>query len=224
MITARQKEIIIQVLNVFETGTPAGKYHSITVMADGINRSRQITYGRSQTTEQGNLKTLLEMYVAEGGKYAGELKSYIPAIKVVPLADDMYFRQLLRKSALEDPIMRRTQDSFFDQLYYQPAEQFFLGNGFSLPLSMLVIYDSYIHSGRVPAHLREKFAERVPVNGGAEKAWTAAYVDTRHRWLENHGNLLLRKTIYRTQCFKDQIDNDNWDLSKPLTVIGVKVG
>lgn len=164
------------------------------------------------------------MYVAEGGKYAGELKSYIPAIKVVPLADDMYFRQLLRKSALEDPIMRRTQDSFFDQLYYQPAEQFFQSNGFMLPLSMLVIYDSYIHSGRVPAHLREIFAERVPVNGGAEKPWTAAYVDTRHRWLENHGNLLLRKTIYRTQCFKDQIDNDNWDLSKPLTVIGVKVG
>ncbi len=53
----------------------------------------------------------------------------------------------------------------------------------------------------------------------------AAYVDTRHRWLANHGNLLLRKTIiYRTQCFKDQIDNDNWDLSKPLTVIGMKVG
>ncbi len=76
----------------------------------------------------------------------------------------------------------------------------------------------------MPAHLLEIFAERVPVNGVTEKAWTAAYVDTRHHWLENHGNLLLRKTIYRTRRFKDQIDNDNWDLSKPLTVIGVRIG
>ena len=73
------------------------------------------------------------MFVAEGGKHAGELKSYITAIKVGPLADDMYFRQLLRKSVLEDPIMR-------------------------------------------------------------------------------------------TQCFKDEIDSNNWDLSKPLTVTGVRVG
>ena len=29
--------------------------------------SRQITYGRSQTTEQGNLRNLLERYVALNG-------------------------------------------------------------------------------------------------------------------------------------------------------------
>jgi chitosanase len=224
MISANQKDKIIKVLNVFETGTPEGRYHSVTVMADGVNRSRQITYGKSQTTEQGNLKTLLEMYIAAGGKYGEDFKPYISKIKVIPLSNDMKFRLLLRKSALEDAIMRNTQDDFFEQLYYQPAEQFFNGNNFQTALSMLVIYDSYIHSGGVPRRLRERFPERTPINGGYESDWTTAYVNTRHHWLANHGNILLRKTIYRTQCLKNQIETDNWDLQNPIMANGVRVG
>lgn len=223
MLTTTQKSTILQVINVFETGKPEGNYSSVVVMRDGINRSRQITYGRSQTTEQGNLKTLLEMYVAKNGVFAAQFLPYLPKIRVEPLADDHDFKKLLKDSAKTDPIMRQCQDEFFDELYYQPAEQFFKGNKFTLPLSMLVIYDSFIHSGGVPSKLRQLFPERTPRNGGEEKAWVQAYVQTRHNWLANHGNKLLQKTIYRTQCFRDQIEANNWGFEHPIIANGVRV-
>ena len=74
MITATQKSKILQVVNVFETGTKQGKYDMLVIYADGINNSRQITYGRSQTTEQGNLKALLQLYILKKGKFAAQFQ------------------------------------------------------------------------------------------------------------------------------------------------------
>ena len=224
MISNRHKRTIEQVINVFETSTPEGKYDAVAVLRDGTGGSRQITYGRSQTTEQGNLKTLIEMYVAQNGIYADELALYLPKIKVEPLADDAAFKSLLKQSALQDPLMRQTQDEFFDQLYYQPAFHFFKGNEFRLPLSLLVIYDSHIHSGKVPPHLRNRFPERTPLNGGQEEAWVKAYVNTRHDWLANHTRPILRNTVYRTNFFKAQIREGNWKLRRPIEVRGVELG
>ena len=65
-ISANQKRKIIQVVNVFETGTPNGNYSNISIYADGPaiggQRIKQITYGRSQTTEYGVLKILIQEY------------------------------------------------------------------------------------------------------------------------------------------------------------------
>ncbi len=218
-----QKKIILQVVNVFETGTPEGKYDKITVLPDGRGGSRQITYGRSQTTEQGNLKALIELYIEKEGLFAAPFAAYLPKIGTQPLSQDVEFRRLLTKSARLDPVMRAAQDEFFDQLYYQPAESFFEYNRFELPLSMLVIYDSYIHSGSILPKLRNRFPERTPRNGGSEEAWIKAYVNTRHHWLANHNRHVVRKTIYRTQCFKNQIEAGNWEFEQPLMVQGVVI-
>ena len=45
--------------------------------------------------------------------------------------------------------MRQTQDAFFDKVYFQPAKAWADAHGFTLPLSMLVIFDSFIHSGQI---------------------------------------------------------------------------
>jgi chitosanase len=223
MISLQQKAKISRVVNVFETGTPEGKYDMLVVMADGKNKTRQITFGRSQTTEQGNLKALIEMYISIPGALAPKLATFVSLIGKQPLADNAEFKSLLRRSAREDEAMKTCQDDFFDKLYYQPAFHFFEKNQFTEGLSMLVIYDSYIHSGSVPAFLRERFPESIPLNGGDEKKWIAQYVNARHSWLSNHSNSLLRKTIYRTQCFKDQVAAGNWDLSAAVNANGVKV-
>lgn len=56
-MTVRERKPLIQrVVNVFETGTAEGKYDKLVIYDDGVNGSHQITYGRSQTTEQGNLE------------------------------------------------------------------------------------------------------------------------------------------------------------------------
>ncbi|MBA4407674.1 peptidoglycan-binding protein [bacterium] len=224
MITETIKRLITRVINVFETGTPEGKYSQITILADGKNGTRQITYGRSQTTEQGNLAKLIEMYIRNNGTYAEQFSKYINTIGKQPLVDNKTFKDLLRTAAKEDEIMRSTQDEFFDIAYYKPAYEFFEKNGFTLPLSMLAIYDSYIHSGSVPQFLRKRFGEYPPAKGGDEKKWITSYVDIRHQWLKYHTNPILQRTIYRTQCFKDQITSDNWQLDKlPVMANGVGV-
>ncbi|WP_395053203.1 chitosanase [Flavobacterium sp.] len=223
MITATQKSKILQVVNVFETGTKQGKYDMLVIYADGSNNSRQITYGRSQTTEQGNLKALLQLYIVKNGKFAVQFQPFIKDICKKSLVDNVAFKNLLRQSARQDVIMQQSQDEFFDKLYYQPAQHFFEKNLFKNALSMLVIYDNYIHSGSIPAFLRERFPENIPLNGGDEKKWIKQYVDTRHNWLANHSRKILQKTIYRTNCFKNLIASSNWDLSKVIDANGTLI-
>ncbi|RDC62875.1 lysozyme family protein [Adhaeribacter pallidiroseus] len=174
-ISNTQKSKVLKIINVFETGDPNGKYDSISIYKDATNKQGekmyQITYGRSQTTEFGNLKRLLELYMSRDGRFSALFQGYISKIGKEPaLHTNAQFKQLLRQAAREDIIMRASQDEFFDMYYYQPAFVWYRGFGFTEALSLLVIYDSFIHSGTVPDFLRKRFAERLPLNGGQEKA------------------------------------------------------
>lgn len=222
-LTAQQKRICEQVINVFETGSAQGNYSAIARFDDGPNRIRQVTYGRSQTTEYGKLHDLVKRYTESVGQLSEKLKPFIDKIGITPLVDDQAFLDLL-KEAGKDPVMQRVQDEFFDERYYQPAIKWAAKNGFTLPLSALVIYDSFIHSGSIPEFLRNRFPAKTPANGGNEKDWITEYVDARDNWLRNHSNTLLRKTVYRTECFQREIQRGNWDFSKlPVDAQGVKV-
>jgi chitosanase len=224
LLTETQKRVIQRVVNVFETGSPDGDYATISIYRDGPHDIRQITYGRSQTTEYGNLRQLVEQYVSAGGLFSQQLKSYATKVGSTPLTDDANFKNLLRRAGREDPLMRKTQDSFFDRLYYRPAIKWADAHGFKLPLSALVIYDSFIHSGSIIWVIRNMFPESPPSSGGNEKAWTRAYVNARHKWLGSHPRAVVRKTIYRTQCFKNEIQRGNWNLSQlPINANGVRV-
>jgi len=219
-----KKSLIQKIVNVFESGSPEGKYDTLVIYDDGVNNTHQITYGRSQTTEQGNLRQLIEMYVENNGKYAVDFVPYLEKIGSESLVDDENFKRLLKEAAQKDRMMRDTQDKFFDQFYWQPAVEFSKRNNFKLSLSMLVIYDSYIQSGSIPMFLRKRFKELTPVNGGDEKKWIESYVDVRHQWLKYHERPILRKTIYRTQVFINEMERGNWDLEKlPIDVNGTKV-
>lgn len=223
-IANTQKDKILKVLNVFETGSTEGKYDNISIYKDGtVNGQKvyQITYGRSQTTEYGNLKRLIELYISRKWKLADAFKPYVNKIGKSPsLRTNVAFKKLLKQAANEDTIMRTTQDEFFDMYYYQPGFNWFAGQKFTHALSLLVIYDSFIHSGGIPDFLRKRFAERTPFNGGNEQTWIKQYVDTRHEWLRTHSNTILQKTIYRTNCLKNQIKNNNWDLAKAINANG----
>lgn len=219
------KRKIEEVVNCFETGTPEGDYSDVTLFRDGPNRLLQVTYGKAGVTEYGgNLGKLLNQYVANKGQYAEDIKKYIPQLGNKPstLAVNPTFISLLKKAG-QDPIMKQTQDEIFDSEYWVPAEQFFKDNKFTTPLSMLVIYDSYIHSGKVPMFIRNRFAESIPSNGGNEKKWITAYVEARGQWLKFNSNPILRQTIYRTNTFKTIINNNDWNLEKPINANGVVV-
>lgn len=223
-LTAQQKRICEQVVNVFETGEIEGDYGALVTYADGPHDMRQITYGRSQTTEYGNLDELVQMYVDANGTFSEHLRPFLRKIGVTPLWENSEFKQLLRDAGRKDPVMQRTQDKFFDKRYFQPAMRWADANEFTLPLSALVIYDSFIHSGGIFDFLRKRFPEVPPAQGGDEKTWIKQYVDVRHEWLADHPREVVRRSVYRTRCFKREISRKNWKLSQlPINANGVNV-
>lgn len=212
---------IMKVLNVFETGTLNQDYSSVFVMADGPNGIKQLTLGKG-LTEFGNLPKLIEAYAEADGEFSEDLKPYVGRIGNKPsLHSDTQLKRIL-KEAGSDPVMQEAQNKIFSEKYWIPAKKFFDDNGFTEPLSMLVIADSTLHSGGIPSWLRKRFKETPPAAGGDEKTWISEYVRVRHDWLLSKGGL-LRKTVYRTNCFKEQIEKDNWNLEQPINANGIIV-
>ncbi|NBP02349.1 MAG: peptidoglycan-binding protein, partial [Proteobacteria bacterium] len=160
-----KKTKIQSIVNVFETGSIAGDYGCVSIYNDGPNGIKQVTYGKSQTTEFGNLKDLIKLYIEKNGQHADFFKPYVDQIGKKLLYNDQAFISEL-KLVGTDPIMITAQNEFFDNHYWLPALKFCNTNKFVTPLAGLVIYDSYIHSGSILSFLRNKFQERVPVTGG----------------------------------------------------------
>lgn len=225
-LTEVQKNKAFSVINVFETGKKTGGYGNVTILKDGSflrKDKKMVTFGSLQCTEEGNLKRLLTMYVQNGGEYAEYFKSKLPIIGKVSLVTDKVFIAALKASG-DDPIMQRTQDEFFDIVYGSKAYEFFDKNGFTLPLSYLVIFDSIIHSGQIFSFLRNRFKEVPPAQGGNEKVWITEYVKARRKWWLNHAHNphkgIIGKGTYRADCFLDAIQKDNWNLDVPINANG----
>ena len=212
-LTPMQNRMCHRILNVFETGSADGHYDAVSILNDGPGKIRQITYGRSQTTEYSNLRELVDMYVSAAGLFSAQLRPYLEKIGVTPLTDDAGFVDLLQRAAREDPVMHTVQDAFFDKVYFDPAMIWAKGHGFVKALSALVIYDSFIQSGRIRQELRSLFPEKPPVSGGREEVWVRQYVEVRHQWLGANSNLAVRPTIYRTRDLLREVNAGNWDLS-----------
>ncbi|WP_208827111.1 chitosanase [Bradyrhizobium neotropicale] len=223
-LTADQRLICERVINAFETGSMQGDYSNITIFPDGPNEIRQITYGRAQTTEYSHLRELVQMYVDAGGTFSNDLRPFLDRIGLVALVDDSNFKDLLRRAGRQDEVMRNTQDVFFDRAYFQPALSWAQLHGFSRALSVLVIYDSFIHSGGILGLLRSRFPEAVPARGGNEQTWISQYVSVRNDWLRNHPRPAVRASAYRTRDLLREIGRNNWDLSMlPISANGVQV-
>jgi len=223
-LSPTQRRVIERIVNAFETGSAEGDYGAISVYSDGPHGIRQITYGRSQTTEYGKLRLLVQRYVDAGGIYSSDLALYAGDVGSIPLTDDLAFRSLLRRAGREDPVMREVQDAFFEEEYFLPALAWADQHGFESALSALVIYDSFIHSGSILWLIRASFPESPPSHGGKERKWTREYVEARHKWLAAHPRAIVRKTIYRTRCFKRKIERGNWNLAlMPIRANGVAV-
>lgn len=218
------RTLILRVLNVAETGHPDGKPQAVYIYADGKNGRKQVTLGVGFTEDGGNLEKVLKRYIAKKGAFAGELSTHLPQIGKGTLATNKGFHQLLKKAGERDPLMVEAQKEVFIKAYLEPAFNWFTKNGFALPLSFLVIADSYLHSGGIREALRKSFKESPPAQGGDEKAWIRSYVEARHNWLSNHSNKLLRNTVYRTKSFREEIAKDNWMLDRlPINMNGVAV-
>lgn len=218
-----KKTKIEQIVNCFETGSAAGNYGSIDLFFDGPNKVKQLTFGRSCTTQYGHLPELLKNYIIAGGKYSEQISCCLKWNRnSISWTTDTEFHSFLKKSG-SDPIMIQCQDRLFDDKYWNPAMKWAETNGFKENLSLLVVYDSFIHSGSILQLLRKRFSAMVPQSGGDEKLWTTQYLDARHQWLKYHSNPILRNTIYRTTDMKRALSQNDWNLDLPFKANDVTV-
>lgn len=217
MLTPTQKQTAQSIVNIFETGSVLGNYGSVTVIAGDTGH---LTFGRSQTTlASGNLLALLQRYGANAGaRFAGRLQPWLPRFAAVDLRLDGELRlhNLLRATA-DDPIMRETQDVFFDEVYWRPAARSAANLGITSPLGVAVVYDSTVHGSWTK--MRDRTIQQAgSIAALGEREWIAAYVATRHAWLAAHPRSDLRRTVYRMEAFQRLIDQGYWGLELPLVV------
>lgn len=207
-----QRELtkIRNVLIVAEQGKQKMDYDAVYIYADGPGRVRQITLSIG-FTQYGNLGKVLAAYAKEGGKYGAELGAYVSRMSNPATVNDRKLIETLKKAGA-DPVMQKTQEEMFDLLYLAKAIEWGEKEGFQLPLSFLVIADSFLHSGSILSTIRNKFAEKTPASGGVERDWIEQYVDARHTWLATHSNKLLHNTVYRTKYYKRLISDGDWTL------------
>jgi chitosanase len=217
LLTTTQKKTSEAIINLFETSEVLGDYSKVTIISGDTGH---LTYGRSQTTlGSGNLHDLLQRYCANSGaRFGARLEPSLPrfAAHDLSLDEDIKLHNLLRASA-DDPVMRDTQDTFFDQVYWQPAARSAENIGISNPLGVAVVYDSFVH-GSWKA-MRDRTTQQVgSVASVGEQQWITAYVTTRRSWLATHPRADLRATVYRMDAFQRLIDQGYWGLELPLVV------
>ena len=220
--TALQRAAAQAIVNIFETGEVLGDYGQVTLIAGDTGH---LTYGRSQTTlGSGNLAPLLARYCANpGARFASRLQPFLArvAARDVALDRDAKLHNLLRAAA-DDPVMRGTQDVFFDTTYWQPAAQAAERLGIVSPLGVAVVYDSHVHGSW--ALLRDRTSQQAGVPAAlGERRWVEAYVAARHAWLATHDRSDLRATVYRMDAFERLIAQNHWGLDLPLVVRGREI-
>lgn len=222
MTTDLQKQTAQAIVNIFETGKVRGDYGRVTLL---IGDSGHLTYGRAQTTlASGNLYLLIKAYCDKpSATHALALKPYLPRLADMDLRldHDAAFRQLLADCG-NDPQMHEAQDQFFDRVYWRPATHVASLMGAHEALSVAVLYDSVIH-GSLSLMRAEVDAKHGLMSATGERAWIAAYVAHRRKWLSTHGNKLLRKTVYRMDAFASLIGQGNWSLDLPFSLCGVRI-
>ena len=222
MLTATQKKTAEALVNIFETGEVLGNYGQVTLIAGDTGH---LTFGRSQTTlGSGNLNELMQRYCANSGaRFGTRLASYLPRFAACDLKLDkeLNLHNLLRASA-DDNVMRDTQDTFFDETYWQPAAQTAERLKIISPLGVAVVYDSFVHGSW--KLMRNRTTQQVgDISSVDEQRWIAAYIAIRRAWLAENTRADLRATVYRMDTFQRLIDQGYWGLELPLVVRGQEI-
>jgi chitosanase len=204
------------IVSVFESERP-GDYGAI---ARDPNDAGGLSYGKHQAAlTKGTLFRLISRYCALDEAQCGvELKPYLPQMEAGDrkLDDNQILYGVLKKAA-KDPTMQKVQDAFFNEQYMTPALKKWQELGFTRALSAAVIYDSFIHSGKLNMQARTETAYGKPTPE-TEQAWIKGYIATRKQWLtDNYPN-----TAIRMRTFEALAEQGNWDLKLPLSVIRPK--
>jgi len=213
---------IRRILSVAETDKPVWNPSEVFKYNDGPNDTPQWTLSIGFTEMGVNLRLVINRYLEHGGILAVQFAPYLAVMGKTHIADPEF--KTLLQDAGKEPAMALAQEEIFDEKYLGPAFTWAKKYGFALPLSFLVIADSFLHSGSMLDFLMNRFPEKKPADGGDEEAWINAYLKARRQWLAGHSKPILRGTVYRVDCYLTQSAKSNWKLAEtPVKMHGTNV-
>jgi chitosanase len=196
-------------------------------MRDGDpNRRLQVTLG-IQFDEAGDLPKLLKSYCAQNGQFAVQISPYLSKLNTgndtaTVLSQSQRFHDLLRNAGA-DPVMQRLQIEMFKATSWDPALRWAKTRGFSLPLSFLIVADSFLQSNQMLSRLTQRVRVPLPVTGQAdEKDWVTGYTKIRNAWLKAAGGAMAASS-YRTECYLRLIAGGFWDLTSDVVMNGTRI-
>lgn len=218
----RDKQAARVIVSIFETNRKAGNPAALAVLDDGAG----ISYGMHQATHRsGTLAKVVEQYILLAGKEAGALAAHLPGLKRID--DDSVAHaatsgglKVLLKSAGADPVMRQAQLEVFDRDYLNPAIQQCETRGWTLPLSLTIVYDSHIQGSW--ARVRDRVSLRVG-RTASEQEWMREYLHQREEFLLSLPKQSQKNSVYRPRDLRQLADLQNWQLAAPMRVHGVTI-
>lgn len=206
-----------RIVSIFETGKKQGDSAAVAVLPDGAG----ISYGMHQATHRsGSLYAICQRYIQNGGEQREALSIFLPKLEsrdaatIQQMAGSEELKKLLREIG-QSATMRTAQEQVFDELYMIPAARACARKGWSLPLSLAVVYDSFIQGGFVAVMASYKAATTA-----SEKDAVLGYIVARRKWLAGSKLPIVRKTVYRPDTFKQLASDGNWALDTPMKIQG----
>jgi chitosanase len=179
-----------------------------------------LSFGRSQLSlGSGNLAKLIDAYCKNpGARFGARLSPFLRDLsdRNTSLDSNTKLHNLLRATA-DDPVMRDTQDSYFDRGFWQQAAQEAARRDIRSALGVATVYDSWVQGAW--SLMRDRTVDNHgSVASLGEQAWIAAYLATRRQWLDENPNPILRKTVYRMDALGALARQAQWSLNLPLLV------
>lgn len=215
--TERDKNAARAILSVFETDKEQGDPRAVAVLDDKAG----VSYGIKQFTHgSGSLEKVLRKFavlapahLASALRYADRLKDK-SAANVEAMGKEGAFRQWLRQAG-ETPEMRMAQESIADEAYLNPAIEECERCAFIEPLSLAVVFDSFVQGSWARCKNDTNARHKHPV---VERQWITDYLIVRTQFLRTRGSSAARASVYRPAAFQALIQRGNWQLTTPFQV------
>lgn len=239
------EEAANDITGIFEGGKP-----DYCALADNPEDAGKLSYGKHQASEtSGNLHEMLQ-------RYSNSTDPVPDPILKKQMDDQLHhfsadgegyqgtgaqrtgLKQLLKK-ACKDPAMQKTQDDFFREKFWVPANAQAGKYGVSTPLGKAMYYDMQIQGPGLVDGFSKRALKRWSHENGVNPPATACAPDDpngpdektflylvdaeRRKTMQNSSNAPYKASTYRPDGLDQLLDQDNLDLSKDFMLRGEPV-
>lgn len=224
---AEKRHIADKIISVFENADTSLQYGYIENLDDG----RGFTAGRAGfTTANGDLLEVVQIYTAL--KPTNTLSTYIPALQTIAdneSGDTSGTIESLGRTwrlLVNDPLLRKAQDSVVDIEYYLPAVEYCKELSLHTPLALLCVYDAIIQhgDGEDPDGLQAIIdgACKSPDAGGYEVCWIESFNKSRKKILNHSHDPATRdewkESVGRVDALEQLFSDKNYSLITDFTI------